>query len=64
MVSGEPVSFFDCKLSDGRIGGMRYLKQRFPLVDAWQLTAHTMRDYLTREGVRVTPVLQLLAALK
>ena len=43
---------------------MRYLKQRFPQVDAWQVTARATRDYLTREGVRVAPVLRLLEALK
>ena len=65
LVSRQPVSFIECKLADGGIGsGMRYLKQRFPQVDAWQVTARTERDYLTREGVRVAPVLRLLEALK
>lgn len=65
LIDREPVSFIECKLSDGGIGGgMRYLKQRFPQVDAWQVTARTTRDYLTREGVRVAPVLRLLEALK
>ncbi len=65
LVGREPVSFIECKLSDGGIGtGMRYLKQRFPQVDAWQVVARTARDYLTREGVRVAPVLRLLEALK
>ncbi len=64
MVAGQPVSFIECKLADGAIGGgMRYLKQRFPQVDAWQVTARTTRDYLTREGVRVAPVLRLLEGL-
>ena len=65
LINREPVSFIECKPSDGSIGGgMRYLKQRFPQVDAWQVTARTTRDYLTREGVRVAPVLRLLEALK
>ena len=65
LVDREPVSFIECKLSDGSIGtGMRYLKQRFPQVDAWQVTARTARDYITREGVRVAPALRLLEALK
>ena len=65
MVGGQPVSFIECKLADGEVGcGMRYLKQRFPQVDAWQVTARTERDYLTREGVRVAPVLRLLEGLK
>ena len=64
MMGREPVSFIECKLGDGGIGaGMRYLKHRFPQVDAWQVTARTTRDYLTREGVRVAPVLRLLEAL-
>ncbi len=65
LVGREPVSFIECKLSDGGIGtGMRYLKQRFPQVDAWQVTARATRDTITREGVRVAPVLRLLEALK
>ena len=61
----RPVSFVECKLGDGPVGnGMRYLKARFPLVDAWQVCARSTRDYLTREGVRVAPVLRLLEALK
>ncbi len=65
MEGRNPVSFIECKLTDSGIGiGMRYLKQRFPKVDAWQVTARTTRDYLTREGVRVAPVLRLLEALK
>ena len=65
MVDREPVSFIECKLGDGGIGaGMRYLKQRLPQVDAWQVAARTTRDYLTRDGVRVAPVLRLLDALK
>ena len=65
MVGGQPVSFIECKLADGPVGnGMRYLKQRFPRVDAWQVAARTGRDYLTRDGVRVAPVLRLLEALK
>ena len=65
MEGRRPVSFIECKLTDGPIGiGMRYLKQRFPDVDAWQVAARSTRDYLTREGVRVAPVLRLLEALK
>lgn len=65
MVDREPVSFIERKLGDGGIGaGMRYLKQRFPQVDAWQVGARATRDYLTREGVRIAPALRLLAALK
>ena len=61
----RPVSFIECKLADGPVGkGLRYLKQRFPNVDAWQVAARTERDYVTREGVRVAPVLRLLEALR
>ncbi|MSQ70346.1 MAG: ATP-binding protein [Betaproteobacteria bacterium] len=65
MVARQPVSFIECKMGDGPVGaGIRYLKQRFPQVDAWQVAARTTRDYVTREGVRVAPVLRLLEALK
>ena len=65
LESGVPVSLIECKLSDGPAGhGLRYLKQRFAHVDAWQVAARSTRDYVTREGVRVAPVLRLLEALK
>lgn len=64
MERRQPVSFIECKLVDGPVSnGMRYLKLRFPDIDAWQVAARTTRDYVNRDGVRVAPVLKLLAAL-
>jgi hypothetical protein len=45
------------------LASLRYLKQRFPEADAWQVSAVGSRDYLTPDGVRVAPALVLLGTL-
>jgi len=42
---------------------LRYLKQRFPEAEAWQVSAVGRRDYRTPEGIRVAPALTLLRTL-
>jgi hypothetical protein len=39
------------------------LKARFPATDAWQLAASGADDYVTREGIRVAPAVELLRTL-
>jgi hypothetical protein len=54
----------EAKWSDDDIApGLRYLKARFPNVDAWQISATGTKDYVSREGIRVAPALQLLGTL-
>lgn len=62
--NGMPVLFVECKSSDREISpSLRYLKQRFPAAQAWQVSASGRRDYVSREGIRVAPALDLLATL-
>lgn len=62
--SGKPRLFVECKTSDRDVSdSLRYLKVKFPAVDAWQLSESGTRDYVTREGVRVAPALELLKTL-
>jgi hypothetical protein len=62
--SGTPVLLVECKSSDRDISpSLRYLKQRFPTAQAWQVSAAGRHDYLSREGIRVAPALDLLATL-
>jgi len=64
MIGGKPVLFVECKTSDRDISPpLRYLKARFPTVDAWQISAAGRQDYVSREGVRVAPALELLKTL-
>ena len=42
---GKPIQFVECKWSDADIDhGLRYLRGKFPAVDAWQiLSVYTIR---------------------
>ncbi len=44
-------------------GGLRYLKQRFPRVEAWQLTAEVGVDRVSDEEIRTTSILSFLGGL-
>ncbi len=59
-----PILLVESKWSDAEIDrGLRYLKQRFPSADAWQISAVGKKDYRTPEGVRVAPAVELLKKL-
>jgi uncharacterized protein len=60
----KPLWFIEAKWSDGDIApGLKYLKARFPDVDAWQISATGIKDYVSREGIRVAPAVKLLGTL-
>jgi hypothetical protein len=65
VVEGRrPQLLVECKWSDAPVDqGLRYLKQRFPEADAWQLSAVGSKDYRTPDGIRVAPALVLLETL-
>jgi hypothetical protein len=60
----KPVLFVESKWSDTAVdGSLRYLKTRFPSADAWQVSAAGKKDYITPEGIRVSPAIRLLSTL-
>jgi hypothetical protein len=60
----KPLSFIEAKWNDGDIvPGLKYLKERFPAAEAWQISATGKKDYVSREGIRVAPALELLGTL-
>ena len=65
VVEGRrPILFIECKWADTEVDkGLRYLKAKFPEVEAWQLTAVGKKDYQTAEGIRVAPALAHLKML-
>jgi hypothetical protein len=64
LESGKPVLFVECKSSNREVSAaLRYLKARFPSIDAWQVAASGNEGYRTREGIRVAPALELLRTL-
>lgn len=61
---GKPLWLVETKWGDEDVArGVRYLKERFPKADAWQISATGRKDYVSREGIRVAPALELLSAL-
>jgi predicted AAA+ superfamily ATPase len=61
---GKPMVLVECKSSDREISpALRYLKARFPAADAWQISAAGQQEYVSREGIRVAPALELLKTL-
>jgi hypothetical protein len=60
----QPTMFVECKTSDRDVSSeLKYLKSKFPNTEAWQVSASGKADFVTREGVRVSPALKLLAKL-
>jgi predicted AAA+ superfamily ATPase len=60
----KPLWLIEAKRGDGDVSpGLRYLKERFPAAQAWQVSAARKKDFVSREGVRVAPALQLLSEL-
>ena len=60
----RPRLCVECKWGDAAIDrSLRYLKVRFPEAEAWQVSATGTKDYLTPEGIRVSPALVLLDQL-
>jgi predicted AAA+ superfamily ATPase len=61
----QPVLLVECKWADDEVTrSLRYLKQRFPQAQAWQIHAAGKKDYVTPEGIRVAPALELLKELR
>ena len=56
MEDQKPIQFVECKWSDDEIGkGLRYLSERFPNVEAWQISATGEKDYVNARNIRVAP---------
>ncbi len=64
LEDGRPRSFVECKLSDAPASrALRYLLERFPGCDAWQISLKGKKDFETPEGIRVCPALDYLRQL-
>jgi predicted AAA+ superfamily ATPase len=57
----QPLLAVESKWGDAEADrGLRYLKARFPEAEAWQVSATGKKDYVTADGIRVAPALELL----
>ena len=65
VVEGRlPILLVEAKWGDAEPDkSLRYLKVRFPDADAWQVSAAGRKDFVTPEGIRVAPALELLRTL-
>lgn len=65
VVDGRsPTLLVECKLGDMPPDrGLRYLKARFPDTQAWQISSTGIKDYVTPEGIRIAPAIELLRLL-
>jgi uncharacterized protein len=60
----KPTHFIECKAQDAELHpGLKFLKERFPKAEAWQLSLRGEKDYLSREGIRVAPAWKFLEGL-
>lgn len=60
----RPVQFVECKWNDAEVSkGLRYLKNRFPSAQAWQISAIGSKDDVNSEGVRRCPAIAFLRNL-
>lgn len=61
---GSPILMVECKYSDAKPDrSLRYLRRRFPDCPAWQVSTTGKKDFLTPEGIRVSPALTFLQTL-
>jgi len=64
MEGGRPILAVEAKWAEPVVSpGLRYLKGRFSALEAWQVSAEGRKDYVSREGIRVAPALELLGRL-
>jgi predicted AAA+ superfamily ATPase len=65
IVEGRaPQLMVECKWRDTEVDrSLKYLKARFPKCEAWQVSAVGTKDYVTPDGIRVAPAIQLLRGL-
>jgi hypothetical protein len=61
---GKPIQFVECKWSDANIDhGLRYLRGKFPAVDAWQISAIGTKNFQSPDGIRVARAIEFLRQL-
>jgi len=61
---GSPIMMVESKVSDAKPDrSLRYLRRRFPNCPAWQVSATGQKDFLTPDGIRVSPAVTFLKTL-
>ena len=56
MEKNKTIQFIACKLKQKEINpALRYLKKRFPGIDAAQIALYGEEDYINKDGIHVCP---------
>jgi predicted AAA+ superfamily ATPase len=64
LEDGRPIQFIEAKWDDAAISkGLKYLKHRFKKVNAWQISATGSKDYISPDGIRISPAIPFLKNL-
>lgn len=64
VLNKKPIQFIECKWADTAISpALKYMKQRFPECEAWQISATGNKDYIGDLGIRVCPAVIFLQGL-
>jgi len=60
----KPIKLIECKWSDDEISkSLKYLKNKFPDTEAWQVSAAGEKNYWSNHGIRVCPAREFLSTL-
>ncbi len=65
LIKGKkPIKFIECKWNDVDVSpALRYMKERFPSCEAWQISAIGKKDFIADLGIRVCPAAIFLDTL-
>lgn len=64
MREGKPIQLIECKWNDADISkGLKYLKERYPDSEAYQISATGNKDFISKHQIRVCPANIYLATL-
>jgi len=64
LEDNKPRMFVECKSNDRDVSAsLKYLKNKFPEVESWQLSLEGKKSFVTADGIRVAPALELLGTL-
>ena len=62
--NGSIKTLIECKWNDADISkSLSYMKKKFPESEAWQISAIGEKDYLSKDGIRVSPAVKFLKDL-
>src|SRR3990167_6648759 len=57
----KPIQLIECKWNDAPLSpALKYLKERFPNCEAWQISAIGKKHYISELGIRVCPAIEFL----